>query len=203
MKLTSLALLPLLAFPVAVPQVSQQAPRVVIETELGSITVEVYPEQAPVTVANFLQYVDEGRFEGATFYRVVRLDNQPNDDVKIEVIQGGPRPRSREGRLPPIEHETTEVTGVRHVDGAISMARNRPGSASSEFFICVGNQPELDYGGRRNPDGQGFAAFGKIVSGMDVVRRIQQQGPGAEQYLENPIPIVQIARISPRSMTGR
>jgi len=132
MKLTPLASLPLLTLAVMAPQEPQQEPRVIIETELGSITIELHPAKAPVTVGNFLQYVDEGRFEGATFYRVVRPDNQPNNEVKIEVIQGGPRPRAPEDRLPPIEHETTEMTGIRHLDGVISMARNRPGSASSE-----------------------------------------------------------------------
>ena len=170
-------------------------PRVVMETELGNITVEVFLEAAPVTAANFMRYVDEDRFGGATFYRVVRLDNQPNDDVKIEVIQGGPGSQSREKRLPPIEHETTEKTGLHHLDGVISMARGRPGTASSEFFICVGDQPELDYGGKRNPDGQGFAAFGRVVSGMDVVRKIQQLEPEGGQYLENPLAITRIARV--------
>ena len=166
-----------------------------METELGNITVEVYLEAAPVTAANFMRYVDEDRFGGATFYRVVRLDNQPNDDVKIEVIQGGLGNQGREKRLPPIEHETTEKTGLRHLDGVISMARGRPGTASSEFFICVGDQPELDYGGKRNPDGQGFAAFGRVVSGMEVVRKIQQLEPEGGQYLENPLAITRIARV--------
>jgi peptidyl-prolyl cis-trans isomerase A (cyclophilin A) len=172
-------------------------PRVVMETELGTITLEIYLEAAPITAANFLRYVDESRFEGASFYRVVRPDNQPNDEITIEVIQGGPRGRNREDRLPPIEHETTEATGIRHLDGVISMARNRPGSASSEFFICVGDQPALDFGGMRNPDGQGFAAFGRVVSGMEVVRKIQQLEPGEGQYLENPMAITRIARVRP------
>lgn len=170
-------------------------PLVVMETELGQITVEVYLEAAPVTASNFLRYVDEGRFEAATFYRVVRLDNQPDNDVKIEVIQGGPDRAGRQRRLPSIEHETTGKTGIRHLDGVISMARNEPGSASSEFFICVGDQPELDFGGRRNPDGQGFAAFGSVVSGMDVVKKIQQLEPGGGQYLEKPVAITSIARL--------
>jgi peptidyl-prolyl cis-trans isomerase A (cyclophilin A) len=172
-------------------------PRVVMETELGTITLEIYLDAAPITAANFLRYVDEDRFEGATFYRVVRMDNQPDNEFRIEVIQGGPRGGNREDRLPPIEHETTDVTGIRHQDGVISMARNRPGSASSEFFICVGDQPELDFGGRRNPDGQGFAAFGRVISGMDVVRKIQQLEPGRGQYLEAPMAISRIARVKP------
>jgi peptidyl-prolyl cis-trans isomerase A (cyclophilin A) len=162
-------------------------PQVVIETELGKIVVEIYSDKAPITAANFLRYVKENRFKGATFYRVVTPDNQPNNAVKIEVIQGGLGDNNPQ-ELPPISHETTELTGILHKDGVISMARLAPGSASSEFFICVGDQPELDFGGKRNPDGQGFAAFGKVIEGMDVVRKIQQQ-PSKDQYLVQPIKI--------------
>ncbi len=168
-------------------------PKVFISTDLGDIVVEVYEDKAPITAANFLRYVDEGRFDGGSFFRIVRMDNQPNDDVKIEVIQGGARRGARSDRLPPIEHETTDVTGILHKDGVISMARSSPGTASSEFFICVGDQPELDFGGRRNPDGQGFAAFGKVVRGMDVVREIQKLGSGS-QSLDEPVPIKSIRR---------
>ncbi len=163
-----------------------------IQTELGDILIELYPEQAPVTVANFLLYVTEGRFADACFYRVVREENQPHNPVKIAVIQGGLHVNDHPQTLPPIMHEITAVTGLRHTDGAISMARNEPGSASSEFFICVGDQPELDFGGQRNPDGQGFAAFGKVITGMDVVRRIHQS-PAREQTLE---PVITIKTIT-------
>ena len=169
-------------------------PHVVIETELGVIKIEIYQEEAPVTAANFLKYVDEERFEGSSFYRVVRMGNQPDSDIKIEVIQGGLGRREQEDRLPPIEHETTDQTGVLHKDGVISMARLDPGTASSEFFICVGDQPELDFGGGRNPDGQGFAAFGQVIAGMDVVRKIQQQ-PADGQSLAPPIGIAFVARV--------
>lgn len=168
-------------------------PRIVISTGLGDIVVEVFEEEAPITAANFLRYVDDGLFDGGSFYRVVRMDNQPDNDVKIEVIQGGRRGLPRDEGLPAIKHETTGTTGILHVDGAISMARSQPGSASSEFFICIGDQPELDFGGRRNPDGQGFAAFGKVVRGMDVVREIQQQ-PDERQYLDDGIVIISITR---------
>lgn len=178
-------------------------PHVLLVTEKGEIEIELYPERAPVTVANFLRYVDEGIFEaeegadGATFYRVVRPDNQPGHRVPIEVIQGGltiedDHPR----RLPPIRHESTEETGLKHLDGTVSMARNAPGSASSEIFICIGPQPELDFGGRRNPDGQGFAAFGKVVRGMDVVRAIQKL-PDDDQTLEEPVEILEVRRVDP------
>lgn len=165
-----------------------------ITTELGSILVEVYTERAPVTAENFLAYVDDALFDGGSFFRVVRSDNQPDDSIRIGVIQGGP-PRGVQERLrPPIPLERTEDTGVRHVDGAISMARGGPDTARSQFFICIDDQPELDYGGRRNPDGQGFAAFGRVVEGMDLVRRIQS-GAVDGQRLERPIEILAISRV--------
>lgn len=163
-------------------------PRVLIRTEVGDITVEVYETEAPITAPNFLGYVREGRFNGATFYRTVTMGNQPDNDIKIEVIQGGLGDDEQGLGLPVIEHETTAQTGLRHLDGTISMARAAPGTASSEFFICVGDQPELDFGGKRNPDGQGFAVFGRVVEGMDVVRTIQQQ-PAEGQRLTPEIKI--------------
>jgi peptidyl-prolyl cis-trans isomerase A (cyclophilin A) len=169
-------------------------PKVIIKTELGDVTVEIFEKKAPVTASNFLKYADEGRFKEACFYRVVRMDNQPRNKIKIEVIQGGLRFTHRENILPPIEHETTQKTGVLHKDGTISMARSEPGSAASEFFICVGDQPELDFGGERNPDGQGFAAFGKVVAGMDVIRKIHQM-PADEQMLISRVTIQDIARL--------
>ncbi len=170
-------------------------PRVLMDTEQGDIVVEVFAEAAPVTAANFLRYVDEGRFEGAYFYRVVTTANQPNDSIKIAVIQGGLGFDEHESRLPPIPHETTAATGILHTDGTISMARNEPGSASSEFFICVGDQPELDFAGRRNPDGQGFAAFGRVVEGMDVVRAIQGR-PAEGQMLQEVVRIRNVQRLN-------
>lgn len=171
---------------------------------MGDITVELYADKAPITVANFLRYVDEKRYDGASFYRVVRMDNQQTSTVKIEVIQGGLRTDSLK-MLPPIKQETTNKTGLKHVDGAISMARGTPDSGSSEFFICINDQPDLDYGGKRNPDGQGFAAFGKVTKGMKVVRKIQQGETGAPaatnafanplQYLKQPIQINSVRRV--------
>ena len=168
-------------------------PHVLIKTELGDITIEVFLDKAPVTAANFMRYVDENRYAGAVFYRVVTMDNQPNNDIRIEVIQGGQGRSPHPQRLDPIPHETTDKTGVLHKNGTISMARSDPGSASSEFFICVNDQPELDFGGKRNPDGQGFAAFGRVVQGMDVVRKIQQQ-PSESQMLAKPVKIHFIRR---------
>ncbi len=173
---------------------ANETPRVLIKTKLGDITVDIYEKDAPITAVNFLKYVDNNLFDGATFYRVVTMDNQPNNDVKIEVIQGGLGFGESEKRFPPIAHETTEKTGIKHKNGVISMARNKPGSASSEIFICINDQPELDFGGKRNPDGQGFAAFGKVIEGMDVVRKIQQQ-PAEGQMLNPKIKIYSITRI--------
>jgi len=157
-------------------------PRVIIDTEMGQIVVELFPDKAPITAANFMRYIEEDRWEGATFYRVVTLENQPQSNTKIQVIQGGLYEDFPPKALPPIPHESTDMTGILHLDGVISMARYEPGTATFEFFICVGDQPSLDAGGARNGDGQGFAAFGRVLKGMEVVRAIQQQ-PEQDQYL--------------------
>lgn len=157
-----------------------------ITTELGDISVELYPEKAPVTVQNFLAYVEHGAYTGSSFFRVCTPENEAEREVKIEVIQGGNV--SEEQLLPAIPLETTKMTGLTHQDGVLSMARLEPNSAQSNFFICIGDQPELDFAGRRNPDGQGFAAFGKVVSGMDVVRAIQSQEE-VGQYLVDSVAI--------------
>lgn len=168
------------------------APRVEIKTSAGTIVAELDARRAPVTVANFLRYVDAGLYDGGLFHRAVTLSNQPRNNVKIEVIQGGPNPKAKE--FPPIPLERTNATGLKHVDGAISMARDGPDTATGDFFICIGDQPSLDFGGARNPDGQGFAAFGKVVSGMDVVRKIQQS-PAQEQKLTPAIQILEMRRL--------
>lgn len=155
-----------------------------MKTELGPIVMELYPDKAPITCQNFLRYIKNDKFDGLGFYRVVRMDNQPNSEIKIEVIQGGLGPDEYPFQYPVITHETTEATGILHKDGVLSMARMEPGTASSEFFICVGDQPSLDFGGMRNPDGQGFAAFGKVIQGMDVVRQIQGLPDTSQMLLE-------------------
>lgn len=169
-------------------------PEVIIETVLGNIVVEIDLQHAPVTAANFLKYIDEKRYKKASFYRTVRMDNQPDNDIKIQVIQGGLGFEESSFELDPIVHETTKTTGLLHKDGTISMARNKPGSASSEFFICIGDQPELDFNGKRNPDGQGFAAFGHVIDGMDVVREIQKQ-PDNAQMLKSAVQIIDVRRL--------
>jgi len=174
------------------------APRIVMTTSLGDIEIEVYPDRAPVTAGNFLAYVDTGLWQGASFYRVVRPDNDRTP--AITVIQGGLA--KDDSPLPPIAHETTARTGLRHTDGVLSMARGAPGTAASEFFISVGDNPSLDFGGARNPDGQGFATFGKVVRGMEVVRRIDalrdpvsktEFMPGQE--LAHPVAITAVRRV--------
>ncbi len=179
--------------------VQAQAPvRVRIVTDSGAITVELAPDKAPVTVANFLRYVDDKRYDGGSFYRAVTLQNQlPADkQPQIEVIQGGIDADSSK-RLPPITHETNDRSGIRHTDGVISMARGTPGSATSEFFFVINNQPALDFGGKRNPDGQGFAAFGHVIDGMNVVRAIQRM-PSANappQRMVTTVRIQQVVRV--------
>lgn len=168
--------------------------RLVIETEKGEIAVSLDSARAPVSVTNFLRYVDRGAYNGGVFHRAVTPANQPNDTVRIEVIQGGPSPtRDSTMRFPPIALERTSVTGLRHRDGTLSMARAGPNTATSDFFICIGDQPSLDFGGHRNLDGQGFAAFGQVTSGMDVVRAIQGS-PVTAQRLNPPILIRRIRR---------
>jgi len=173
--------------------------RVVMETDQGNIEIELNLEKAPLTAGNFLRLVDNGDLDGAKFYRVVTYAND-RGSPKIEVIQGGLGDASE--AFDTIDHETTEDTGILHTDGAISMARGAVGTASTEFFLCVGDQPGLDYGQMRNADGQGFAAFGKVVSGMDVVRRINglpADAPSDSEYtkgqiLTEPVAITSVRR---------
>ena len=182
--------------------ISANAQKILIKTSEGDIRIELYAKKAPITVANFLKYVDGKIYDGASLYRTVRLDNQPQSPVKIEVIQGGTNDDKTKNSFPPIELETTEKTKIKHLDGTISMARGEPNSATSEFFICVNAQPELDFGGKRNPDGKGFAAFGKVLKGMDVVRKIQSketkiwEGNKQPQLLAEPVKIISIRRIN-------
>ena len=194
MRITIYSFIIILAlFSDSLGQSAKKKETVIIRTELGDIYARIDLRKAPVTSLNFLRYVDSNMFDSACFYRVVRLDNQPDNSYKIEVIQGG-RYENEDNGFPPITHETTEMTGIRHKNGTISMARNGPGSATSEFFICVGDQPELDFGGKRNPDRQGFAAFGKIIKGMDVVKKIHSISQSG-QYLQTPVLILEIARV--------
>ncbi len=176
----------------AVPAVAQDLPRVLIQTVAGDIEVEVDSLRAPITAANFLRYVDLGFYRFGRFHRTVRADNQPDNAVKITVIQGG-LDSLRVKDFPPIPLERTSVTRLAHKDGTISMARDGPNTATSDFFICIGDQPALDFGGKRNPDGQGFAAFGRVLQGMEVVRRINLAS-AAGQRLTPAVKILNIVR---------
>jgi peptidyl-prolyl cis-trans isomerase A (cyclophilin A) len=181
---------------------AQSNPRVRVQTEIGDIVLELDAKRAPNTTANFLKYVDAGHYDGGTFHRTVRMNNQPESPVKIEVIQAGVAAEKAKQGFPALPLERTSVTGILHKDGAVSMARGTPDSATSGWFITINDQPSLDFGGARNPDGQGFAAFGRVVSGMDVVRKIQASPSSANmstnaeaQRLTPPIKIVRVSRL--------
>ena len=172
---------------------AQKLPRVRIETSLGAIEAEIDTVHAPVTSRNFLRYVDRHFYDRGLFHRTVTLANQPDKLIKIEVIQAaGDTARAADGQ-PPIPLERTSVTGLRHKAGTLSMARTGPDTAQDQFFICVTDQPELDFGGKRNPDGQGFAAFGRVLSGMGVVKAIQRS-PAKGQTLTPSIRILRVVR---------
>lgn len=174
----------------------------VLETDLGRIDVTVDVERAPVSAGDFLRYVDQGLYDGAAFYRVVREDND-HGSQPIQVVQGGLVEEAK--ALAPVAHETTEETGITHREGVISLARGEPGTGGgAAFFICIGDQPALDHGGMRNPDGLGFAAFGRVTSGMDVVRTIHRMPTRDEapvpylesQLLAEPVTIVSARRVA-------
>lgn len=163
-----------------------------VKTSVGNIRIALYPEKAPVTVGNFLKYVDNQLYDGTAFFRVCTPENEKERKIKIEVIQGGELPEAKQ--FEPIGIETTQHTGIKHLNGTLSMARDAPNSATSSFFICINNQPELDFAGKRNPDGQGFAAFGQVKKGMRVVKKIQKQ-ENKDQRLLHPVAIQSIRRI--------
>jgi peptidyl-prolyl cis-trans isomerase A (cyclophilin A) len=178
-----------------IPASSQSTPdsvKVIMKTEAGNIRIALFPKKAPVTCANFLKYAEQLGDRGGEFYRTVTLANQPDKKIRIEVIQGGFNLTNFDtSTIRPIPLERTSITGLSHKDGTLSMARSDPDSGTTEFFICIGDQPSLDFGGQRNPDGQGFAAFGQVVEGMDVVRRIQTR-PAEGQALTPPVIITRI-----------
>ena len=180
-------------------RIRSPGPVAVFETDKGTIEIEVDADRAPVTAANFLKYVDGGFYDGGTVNRAVRADNTVRHDVKIEVIQFQIDSARRRQQFPPIALERTSVTGLKHVDGAVSMARNGPDTATASFSIVIADQPEMDYGGKRNADGQGFAVFGRVVAGNDVVRAIQasptgQTGAYGTETLDPPIKVLKAYR---------
>jgi peptidyl-prolyl cis-trans isomerase A (cyclophilin A) len=186
-----LALGPRLAF------AATAKPRVAIQTGQGLIVVELEDKKAPITSANFLRYVDTLKYNGGSFYRAARTIGMPAHGT----IQAGPSPYAR--HFPPIEHESTAKTGLRHRTGTISLTRNEPGTATSDFFICASDEPYLDAHPGEPGDNQGFAAFGHVVEGMAVVRKILAMHTAKTapvpamkgQMLDPPVPIVSAKRV--------
>jgi len=183
------------------PAQTHQTALVVIETELGAITAQIETERAPLTAANFLRYVDEGRFDGIAFYRAMSLEwgEQPNG-----LVQAGTQ-HDPDRVLPPIAHEPTSETGVTHMRGTLSMARNAPGTATGDFSIMLQEQPGMDADpASDDPELRaGYAAFGQVVEGMAVVEAIHaaptdpDKGEGwmKGQMLSPPVKILTIRRV--------
>jgi len=179
---------------------ADSSPNVILETELGAIEIEVYPKKAPISAGDFLYYVDNGLYDNQGFYRSVTPESDPQK-LDMSLIQGGRL------ELAPvtatIDHETTETSGLSHITGSVGIARGEPGTGSAAFFfINLADNTFLDYGGARNPDGQGYAVFGQVVSGMDVARAIQAQDVSWEenmifdpgQPLVKPVKITKVSR---------
>lgn len=175
-------------------------PRVALTTGVGRIVIELYPDKAPITVRNFLRYVDAKRLDGATFYRASRPTGYTADDYGL--VQGGLQ-NDPAKLFPPIAHEPTTKTGLSHTDGTISMGRHAPGSATADFSIMVGDQSYLDANPKAPGDNKGYAAFGRVVEGMEVVRKmlVAPRSPTAGvgvmkgEMLRKPVPIVTARRV--------
>jgi peptidyl-prolyl cis-trans isomerase A (cyclophilin A) len=169
-----------------------------VETSFGNIDIAVDTVHAPVTAANFLKYVDGGFYDGGRFHRATRPDNyvpQLPNRPPFQIIQADISQERAKDKFPAIPLERTTTTGLTHKAGTLSMPRGAEAdSATSGFVICLEDTPSLDFGSRRYEDGQGFAAFGRVVKGMDVVRRIQQQ-PVKGQALDPPVTITRIYRV--------
>lgn len=172
-------------------------PTIQIQTIFGDIYVELYPDKAPKTVAGFLSFVDAGYFRETSFYRVLKREDQPSNAFKSEIIQGGlwKSDLEKQKTIPGIPHETTRETGILHKAGVISLARMEAGSANTEFFICLTDQPVYDYGGGASPEEEklGYSAFGRVVKGFDVVKKIYDQPDMGTQFI-TPVRIFNIVR---------
>ena len=171
-------------------------PHVLIRTNAGDIEAEIYTDKAPQTAGAFLRNIESGVYEHAAFYRILNDDNQPSNAPKSELIQGGiwKTDYKKAEAATRIPHESTKQTGIHHLNGTLSMARVEPGTAGTEFFICIGDQPGFDYGGDNNPDGQGYAAFGKVVRGMNVVNTIYNR-PENDQSFTPMVMILDIKKL--------
>ncbi len=171
-------------------------PHVLIETEAGDIEAEIYIDKAPLTANAFLKNAEAGLYKHSSFYRILNNDNQPSNASKSHLIQGGiwQTDYKKAVSLPGIPHETTKQTGILHLNGTLSLARLEPGTANPEFFICIGKQPGFDFDGENNADGQGYAAFGRVVKGMNVVNIIYNR-PENDQAFIPPVLIVNIKKL--------
>lgn len=158
----------------------------VMDTDYGNIYIEIYPDKAPKTCAAFMKNVADSIFDNSSFYRIVKSENAP-PKYDNGVIQGGIYESNivLKQALPFIPHEPPSITGISHEAGTISMARLAPGTAQSEFFICVGNQQQFDSSRAGNPDGLGYAAFGTVIKGYAVVKKIHQQKNKADAFLKS------------------
>ena len=176
-------------------QPAYKNPHVLIETNLGDIEVELFPDQAPKTAAAFLSFVDSGFYNKTSFYRVLKTEELPTA-TNTGIIQGGmwQTNPAKKITIPGVEHETTKTSGLTHQSGTISLARLTPGTANTEFFICIGDQSPLDFGRRGTEDGQGYAAFGEVFKGMTIVRNIQAQKSHGDKFDEK-IVINRITRL--------
>ncbi|KAF0243169.1 MAG: cyclophilin type peptidyl-prolyl cis-trans isomerase [Chitinophagaceae bacterium] len=168
-------------------------PIIVIETEFGEIEITLYADKAPITAKAFLSYVEADYYDHAQFYRVLHFDNQPSNAPKSLLIQGGIWKTNYKQAIAVkgIPHESTQVTGIKHKTGVISLARAEPGTAGTEFFICMDDEPGLDFGGENVSDKLGYAAFGKVTKGMNIVKKIYGKKE-RNQYFEPPITIFSI-----------
>ena len=174
----------------AVPQAAPEPalPRVLITTEYGPITLELDHVRAPVTACNFMRYASTGLYDGGRFFRSVL---GPINVVQAETIHGSDDPG-----LGPIPLERTRDTGLRHVAGAVSMARDGPDTATSSFFVVTHDSPALDFGGGRNPDGQGFGVFGRVVEGMGLLHHFQGF-PVVEEQIQPAVTMLSVVMLDP------
>lgn len=155
----------LLAVPAAAQTAPAENPRVAIDTSAGRFVVELFADKAPVSAKNFLRYVDAKRLDGVTFYRTVKVED------RFGFVQFGVQ-NDRKKVFPPIKHEPTTETGVKHLDGTLSLPRLKPGTAQGEFTISIGDQPSFDANPEASGDNLGYAAFARVVEGMDVIHKI-------------------------------
>jgi peptidyl-prolyl cis-trans isomerase A (cyclophilin A) len=170
-------------------------PHVLIVTSFGDIEVELYPEKAPKTVAAFLSFVDSGFYKNSSFYRVIMLEGLSSAG-NVGLVQGGIW-QTNDKQHPFVQgvaHESTKLTGLSHINGTISLARTTPGSGNTEFFICIGDQSQFDYGNGLGADTVGFAAFGSVFKGMTIVRKIQSER-SHDQHFDQKIVINKIERL--------